>query len=530
MKQETSSKVRALVADKATLLPWLGTLGVLIFYVGINLWLYESVARLIKGAANPFFAILILLATLVGQTLTVVQTWRLMRESSYLRHLRTHLRQHARQPQEEQEEALQEELSFNKKLQHLAVWRLFSQLQQRGSRVQGYDQPLLRMHLRAFEDEVQRRAVLAQYIANTLIGLGLFGTFLGLIVTLKEVASLIGLFSMAGTGDSSDMMSQFFQKMSGPLGGMGEAFVASLLGLGGSIVNNIQLLAFKRLQKHLTYQAESSYVAAAEAMYGTRGQDEEGLPVALDVRLGELQLKEMTALRIDMHKQTDAILMAASRMRQASETMEQVLEHLDRIHQQDDLRPRLEQAAIAIEQRLGVLVTKFEENQQAQHGLLVVSRSMSDALQRLNDTNTQIASAINENVSETLALRVVVMDTANQGRDEWRQNCADIKQTLRSALESMASDLSEGVRHQREQASVLNDISTHMHGSVNGVHNLTQNTQRIADKVQPQLVELIARLEKNDQALQSFVKHDWSELHNKIDRLGHNAQSGRSRS
>lgn len=139
-------------------------------------------------------------------------------------------------------------------------------------------------------------------------------------MTLKEVAALIGLFGVAGT-EGSDMMAQFFQKMSGPLAGMGDAFVASLLGLGGSIVNNVQLLATRKLQRVLCSRAEAAYMSVADAVC-VPAQGEAGeQPSQADFNDGKVQLQEIRAIRAEMHQQTEAILLASSRMRQASEPL-----------------------------------------------------------------------------------------------------------------------------------------------------------------------------------------------------------------
>jgi len=475
--------------------------------------------QLIKSAANPFFAMFILVVTLVGQLLTVLRTWGLVQESNYLKSLSAYLASHAQAVKEDQEKILQDKLATDIAKRKLSVWSLFGQLSQRRSRVQGYDQPLLRVHLQAFSDGIQRRAVLPQYIASTLIGLGLFGTFLGLIVTLKQVALLIGLFATTGNVDANDMMGQFFQKMSGPLAGMGEAFVASLLGLGGSIVNSIQLLALKRLQKHVGYLVETSYIRAAENIYGAPDHDQEGLPVAQDLRIAELQLQEISALRTDMHKQTDAVLMAASRMRQASEAIGQVLTHLERVSHQDDLRPQLEQMSAVVEQRLNLLVHKFEESQQAQHIRLGVAREMKDILRELTDKSSQMVIDLDQSTRHVSDLRSAVAEHATLLREDVRHLVSDLKLVLHADAQSVVAGLSEGARQQREQGAVLGEICTQMKATVEGVHSLRQSTQRTADQIKPQLVDLIARFERNDHAIQGVLEHDWHEINHKLNQI-----------
>jgi len=79
-----------------------------------------------------------------------------------------------------------------------------------------------------FEDD--RESV--RYITNTLIFLGLLGTFWGLIVTIGGFAELIGSLDF----NDDTVLTSMQQGLAHPLGGMSTAFTSSLLGLGGSLV------------------------------------------------------------------------------------------------------------------------------------------------------------------------------------------------------------------------------------------------------------------------------------------------------
>ena len=95
-----------------------------------------------------------------------------------------------------------------------------------------------------------------RYITNTLIFLGLLGTFWGLILTVGGFAELIGNLDF-----SSEMVMEKMQAgLSTPLSGMATAFTSSLLGLGGSLfvgflamqVQSAQNSIFRELENHLS--------------------------------------------------------------------------------------------------------------------------------------------------------------------------------------------------------------------------------------------------------------------------------------
>lgn len=391
--------------DPAYLLPWFGTLSVFAMYVLINALAFNRVMELLKHVANPLFVLLLVVITVAGQLLTIAQTWRLLAEGRHLGLLSRRFRTHEQEDRLAQASALRDSLKTGG--MGLQVTQLFGHLLRRDGQPASLDPARLQQYFDGFAGHIMRRTILAQYIANTLIGLGLFGTFLGLIVTLKEVAALIGLFGTVGSDGSSDMMAQFFQKMSAPLGGMGDAFVASLLGLGGSIVNNLQLLACKKLQRVIVERTEEVYFEMVPAICAPQTIDQAA--IEQDLSAGEGQLREMRAIRAEMHQQTDAILLASSRMRQLSEPLVKTLETLEKqLAEAGKDRPQLEQIAATMEQRLAALVHKFEETQQAHHGLLSAVRSSEAHLASLTGLTSGIADdqgAVSRKLTNRLSQR-----------------------------------------------------------------------------------------------------------------------------
>ncbi|MCL2758398.1 MAG: flagellar motor protein MotA [Alphaproteobacteria bacterium] len=100
----------------------------------------------------------------------------------------------------------------------------------------------LNIILGRFEDS--REAV--RYITNTLIFLGLLGTFWGLITTVGGFGELMS--AMDFTDDA--IMTTMQHNLAVPLSGMGTAFSTSLLGLGGSLI-----VGFLGLQASLAQNA-----------------------------------------------------------------------------------------------------------------------------------------------------------------------------------------------------------------------------------------------------------------------------------
>ncbi len=111
----------------------------------------------------------------------------------------------------------------------------------------------MEMILMRFEDA--RESV--RYITNTLIFLGLLGTFWGLILTVGGFAELIGNLNF-----SDEMVLQSMQAgLSRPLAGMATAFTSSLLGLGGSLTVGFLSLQVQTAQNAI-YRELEDYLAA----------------------------------------------------------------------------------------------------------------------------------------------------------------------------------------------------------------------------------------------------------------------------
>ena len=95
----------------------------------------------------------------------------------------------------------------------------------------------------------------SRYLTGLLVFLGLLGTFYGLLETVTSVASTIQALD-ATQGDTASLFTDLKQGLAAPLGGMGTAFSASLLGLSGSLI-----LGFLDLQ---TSQAQNAFYTDLE--------------------------------------------------------------------------------------------------------------------------------------------------------------------------------------------------------------------------------------------------------------------------
>lgn len=87
------------------------------------------------------------------------------------------------------------------------------------------------------EKEITERLSFPGFIAGALVGIGLVGTFIGLLGALNDLGKLFA--ALTGGGDNSDptaMFTAMLVQLQAPMKSMGTAFVASLYGLLGSLI------------------------------------------------------------------------------------------------------------------------------------------------------------------------------------------------------------------------------------------------------------------------------------------------------
>lgn len=111
----------------------------------------------------------------------------------------------------------------------------------------------MEMILLRFEDS--RESV--RYITNTLIFLGLLGTFWGLILTVGGFADLIANLNFS----DETVLNSMQAGLSKPLAGMATAFTSSLLGLGGSLTVGFLALQVQSAQNTIYHELED-YLSA----------------------------------------------------------------------------------------------------------------------------------------------------------------------------------------------------------------------------------------------------------------------------
>ena len=119
-------------------------------------------------------------------------------------------------------------------------------LQTYATEISSVQQTAVESEIERFHARQNRQLLLAQFMSGMMVGLGLLGTFIGLLGALQEIGKLIGSFS-AGSGmtDPVAAVNELVARLTEPMRAMGVAFSASLFGVLGSLIMGMLMVFVK---------------------------------------------------------------------------------------------------------------------------------------------------------------------------------------------------------------------------------------------------------------------------------------------
>lgn len=119
-----------------------------------------------------------------------------------------------------------------------------------GRSISHQEQVAIEHELTNARSRLYRRNALPQYLSGLLVGMGLLGTFVGLLSTLSDIAILINSFADLDMATASPLLvfRTMIERMKAPMQSMSIAFSASMFGLLGSIILGLMMLGIRRLQ------------------------------------------------------------------------------------------------------------------------------------------------------------------------------------------------------------------------------------------------------------------------------------------
>ena len=117
-----------------------------------------------------------------------------------------------------------------------------------GRSITHQEQIALENELHKAATRLNSRNALPQFLGGLLVGMGLLGTFIGLLATLDDIAILISSFATLDMKSANpiEVFGQMVRRMEAPMHSMGIAFSASMYGLLGSIIIGFMMVSVRR--------------------------------------------------------------------------------------------------------------------------------------------------------------------------------------------------------------------------------------------------------------------------------------------
>ncbi len=210
-------------------------------------------------------------------------------------------------------------------------------LASRGSRMQ-LSSSSARSILDSVAQRIDETREITRYIVNTLIFLGLLGTFYGLATTVPALVDTIRSLSPEEGETGAEVFSRLQAGLESQLGGMGIAFASSLLGLAGSLVVGL-LELFTGHGQNRFYRELEEWLSTITRIGLAGGDEASGDQVAMAGVVDHMveQMEQMQAMfaaseasRVETNEQISALAASVTQMVETTGNDETRL-HLKRV-------------------------------------------------------------------------------------------------------------------------------------------------------------------------------------------------------
>jgi hypothetical protein len=198
-----------------------------------------------------------------------------------------------------------------------------------------------------------RRNALPQYLTGLLVGMGLLGTFVGLLATLSDISILISSFAELDMTTASPLLvfRTMIDRMRAPMQSMSIAFSASMFGLLGSIILGLMMVGIRRFQgdiaallgsevaRHIELAlsletvTSGSGTGVSSGNEPVSGRDDSKILHRIEERLAEaarLQQRRLSTEIDDFQKQRSDMLRLLTEQNEASNNFRNELQQLGR--------------------------------------------------------------------------------------------------------------------------------------------------------------------------------------------------------
>ena len=414
-----------------------------------------------------------------------------------------------------------------------------------GKTVSPVQHAALEAELHRYKAKQSRYLILPQFMSGMMVGLGLFGTFIGLLGALAEIGKLIGAFSLAtGGSDPSEAIRMLVERLTAPMQAMGVAFSASLFGVLGSLIMGVLLVAVRNCTGELVSLLDTRTTFLTD--FGDEGDNAEGIR-EIGEALGALAEQSpilrglATALEQSERRVRDLVnsmLQLSARIELRERSQEQILNALQNSQQNEEATLKtLRETASA----MGTLAQRWATAEQVEskiHALLVNQQAQNEALQQLvvqgNQTQAQVSQRLTESLSQSRLIQdrmseqlVSLSTTLKETSEGLRTGLGDIAGVQRRGsdqfIELIQSNFKDMAALQRREADQVANATQ------SGLKELAGAQRRSIDDLMREMTTSLERLAENsahEQAGTRLVAQQIGQLNDTLGALSESNLSG----
>ncbi len=331
------------------------------------------------------------------------------------------------------------------------------------------EQAALEHELANVRSRLNRRNSLPQYLTGLLVGMGLLGTFIGLLATLGNISELISSFADLdmSVADPIVVFRNMIERMKAPMQSMAIAFSASMFGLLGSIILGLMMVGIRRLQgdifsllsseiaRHienaLSFESISFRNAGVSSADVATADVSTKILLRIEERLaeaGRLRQRALSSEIDDFKKQRADMLRTLSEQTEATNNFRAELQQLG--GQLGTIFNSMEKGGSELSSQISELTIHLTGDAKETHKLLAMQVDEQRTLK-----NTLDSYNIEERLAEAARLQQRALSSEI---DDFQKQRADMLRTLTQQTEASNSFRSELQQFGRQLGTIFNSM------------------------------------------------------------------------
>lgn len=388
------------------------------------IYFFQEIANTVRGNPHPQINYIIFMLIICGSALMLMHIQRINREGALIKEFFASVKKQESGNESATRRWLDQVKQKNK---HDVIDILELVLDHHGKALGPVQHSAIESEIAHFQSQQQRRLLLAQFLSGLMVGMGLLGTFIGLLGALEEIGKLIGSFTTGpGMTDPVAAVTELVARLTGPMKAMGIAFSASLFGVLGSLIMTMLMVFVKGANSELLslLQSRVSRLTDISANPGFNESGVQPLQNALSELATHSPLLQGLTIALDQSERRVRQLLAGlqeltAQVQQTAQIQSQTLQVMT---QQNMLQQQnekvLEQARLEINESLQIQLRAEQRHTEGHQILSQMQMLVRETLLRQEPFQESLRDLQQAFTEESRAQQVLWQDSLQAGQKQ----------------------------------------------------------------------------------------------------------------